>query len=590
MSRSIALPGGPRFSAGRRQRRRHRVSGRRAGSAFVGWCLALACLMVTAAQAGDILSEPSAWEGGGQRYSLVSVPEPLFEGREPAMQQALGSLRTDLVALVERPGVQPEELGEAFGQMGRYYHAHHLYGPAAACYTNAETLAPGVFRWPYLLGYAYYQASHPHKAVAAYKRALAIKPDDAAAKLRLATVYLDLNQPALAEPLLEEPLKVEGLRVSAAFLKGKAALARRDYENAIRYLEQALAEGPQATKAHYPLAMAHRGLGNLDKARSHLKQLGEGEPRVVDPLVDELGTLLTGPRTHYFRAIEAVRDGHYDKAVYGFTEALAKDPDNVNARVSLARALYLSGDREGAREQLADALRRQPDHILGNFLMGVLLDETGESDKAAERYQATLAGDPEHAGAHYYLATVLLRRGEYAQAAEHYAKTWQFEPKLSSARMLEAMALLEAGAPHTAVRDRLEQAVAAYPDETMIVLPLARLLATSPDVQVRDGARALELAQRLFAASPLLENAETLAMAYAALGRYDDAIAWQKSAISATAGAGQFFQLPRLEEALALYEAGKPLPTSTALSANMLRPPPSQALGPFREYPTLYAY
>ncbi len=156
--------------------------------------------------------------------------------------------------------------------------------------------------------------------------------------------------------------------------------------------------------------------------------------------------------------------------------------------------------------------------------------------------------------------------------------------------MLEAVALLQAGAPHATVRDRLEQAAEAFPNEAMILLPLARLLATSPDEKVRDGRRALALAEPLFQASPVLENAETLAMAYAAAGRYEDAVAWQKSAISATTAAGQFFQLPRLEEALAVYESGKPLSTSAALDASMVRPPLSQATGPFRDYPTLYAY
>jgi tetratricopeptide (TPR) repeat protein len=559
-------------------------------SPVLGFVLALALSCPVVAQDSDILVQPYEWEGGGQRYTLVAVPEPYFEGREPAMQQVLRSVRKDLVALVEKPDLEPSQLAEGFGQMGRYYHAYQLYGPAAACYINAETLAPGVFRWPYLLGYAYYQASHPDDAAAAYQRALKVEPANPAAQLRLATVYMDLNELELAEPLLEKPLQEEGLRETAAYLKGEAALARRDYESAVRYLKQVLAEGPQASKARYPLAMAYRGLGDLDSARRELKLLGEGEPKTVDPLVDDLDELLRGARTHYFSAIEAARDGDYDKAVYGFREALAQDPDNVNARVSLARALYLSGDREGAREQLAEALRRQPDHPLGNFLMGVLLDELNKPDAAFHHYQATLAADPEYAGAHFYLATALVRRGDYAQAAEHYAKAWQLEPKLSSARMLEAVALLQAGAPHKTVRDRLEQAVALYPDEAMIIVPLARLLATSPDDQVRNGARALALAKPLFEASPLLENAETLAMAYAAVGRYEDAVALQKSAISATAAAGQLFQLPRLEEALALYKAGKSPPTSAAIDVSMLRPPPTITEASFREYPTLYAY
>ena len=230
------IAGAPKLS--RRPGRRPvfgQLSGRHGGSLLVFLVVALGIIASVLAQQGDMLARLSEWEGGGKRYSLVPVPEPNFTGREPAMQHVLQSVRNDLLGLVQQRDVKPEELSEGFGELGRYYHAHHLYGPASACYINAERLAPGVFRWPYLLGYTYYQASHPDKAVAAYQRALRIKPGDAAAQLRLATVYVDLNQPDLAEPLLEEPLQQDGFRETAAFLKGKLALARRDYENAVRY-------------------------------------------------------------------------------------------------------------------------------------------------------------------------------------------------------------------------------------------------------------------------------------------------------------------------------------------------------------------
>jgi len=542
------------------------------------------------AEEGDVLSEPRTWEGGGLTLALKPVPVPDLSGTEPEVQQVLRGVRQELLDLVQRPGIERAPLAEAFGQTGRYYHAHHLYGPASACYSNAGQLAPGEFRWPYLLGYTYYQASHPDKAVSAYQRALELKPGDSAAQLRLARVYFDLNQPELGEPLLDKPLQVDGLREMAAFLKGQAALGRRDYATAARYFEQALAEDPQATKIHYPLAMAYRGLGDVDAARRHLQLRDLGEPTIVDPLVDDLGKLLGGARTHYFRAIEAARDAQYEQAVQSFTQALALDPDNVNARVSLARSLYLAGDREAARKELAAALERDPAHVLGNFLMGVLLEESGKPNAVLEHYRKALAGAPEHAGANFYLANALMRRGQFAEAAEHYAKAWRADPKSWGSRLAEAVALVLAEAPPAQARDRLEQGAAAYPEQAGFSFALARLLATSPDDQVRDGAQALALAETLFDGFNSLENAQTLAMAYAAVGRYEDAVALQKSAISATADAGQFFLLPRLQAALARYENGQRMVLTLAFEDRMLQPPPPNIVGPFRNYPTLYAY
>ena len=59
---------------------------------------------------------------------------------------------------------------------------------------------------------------------------------------------------------------------------------------------------------------------------------------------------------------------------------------------------------------------------------------------------------------------------------------------------------------------------------------LARLLAASPDPSLRDGARALELAEQAIA-EPTLQRAETLAMSYAAAGRFDEAVQVQRDLI-----------------------------------------------------------
>ena len=82
-------------------------------SPLLGLVLALALSCPAVAQDADILVQPHEWEGGGREYTLVAVPEPYFEGREPAMQQVLRSVRKDLVALVEQPGVETGEFGEA---------------------------------------------------------------------------------------------------------------------------------------------------------------------------------------------------------------------------------------------------------------------------------------------------------------------------------------------------------------------------------------------------------------------------------------------------------------------------------------------
>ena len=547
------------------------------------------CLGVAVAKA-DVLLNPTEASNRELGRLLTPVPEPDLAGTEESVQEALRAARAELGTLVNNPATTRAHLAQSFGEMAGFYHAHHLYTTAEACYVNAETLAPTDFRWPYLLGYVHQQASNPGAAVTAYRRALQIRPNYAPAEMRLAEVYLELNQSDLAEPLLRKLIDVDEVRGAALFRLGRLSFDRKDYQDAVNYYQQALEARPQATRIHYTLAMAYRGLGDVERARTHLQQRGDGEPKIEDPLVDDLGMLLKGARPHLFRAIESVRAGHYDDAKRGFSEALKIDPDNGNARVSYARVLYLMGDRAGARRELKEVLRRDSNHALGNFLMGLLVEETGAQETALQYYHQALIADPQHSGAHYLLGNARMREGKFAAAERHYRKTLEQEPDHYPARLLAAMASLKTGPNCTQARAWVEEGVNRHPNDTKFTFVLARLLACCPDDSARDGRRALELAKQLYDDFNALENAETLAMAYAEVGRFDDAARLQQNAVEATMAAGAFFYLPRLEENLALYQRGRQCQQPWSAGDTIFLPPEFDAYRPFRDYPTLHAY
>jgi tetratricopeptide (TPR) repeat protein len=539
--------------------------------------------------AADPLAVPTVRETAGRRVDLRPVPTPDLSQAEPAVKQTLGEARQNLVTALEAPGITDRELADAFGATGGFYLAYRLWEAAEPCYANAAALAPDDYRWPYYLGYRFAQDSRLEQAVGGYERALALRPDYLPARVRLGLAYLELGRPEKADALFQQALADPGLRPSALFGLGQAAFARGDAAAAVQRFEAALAESPDASRIHYPLAMAYRSLGQVDEARTHLGQRGDGEPKVPDPLVDELSGLLKGTRTLYYRGIEAVRNGQFDVGVAAFSEALTREPENVNARVTLARARYLTGDRQAARRELDEALSRKPDHDLGLFLRGVLADEDGEPAVAVDYYRRAVQAAPDHAGAHHYLGNALMRDGRYREAADHYGAAVRALPKNMTARLMEALALVRAG-DHGVARERLEVAVVEIPDDSMLRMALARLLAASPDDRVRDGARALPIAQDLFDGFGSLENAETLAMALAEAGRPEDAAALQENAVKAVAAAGRFESLPRLEEDLGHYRQGQPCRRPWSAFDPTFAPPPAVGRGPFLDYPTLSAY
>jgi hypothetical protein len=77
--------------------------------------------------------------------------------------------------------------------------------------------------------------------------------------------------------------------------------------------------------------------------------------------------------------------------------------------------------------------------------------------------------------------------------------------------------------------------VATLPDDPTSTHLLARLLAAAPTPEVRDGQRAVELAEAAFAMAPSAGTAATVAMAYAETGRFDEAVRWQERAMDGAA-------------------------------------------------------
>jgi tetratricopeptide (TPR) repeat protein len=100
-------------------------------------------------------------------------------------------------------------------------------------------------------------------------------------------------------------------------------------------LQAALDRVPDATSIHYPLAMAYRGLGRLDEARSHLQLRGAGEITVGDPHVDALQTLVTGERGLVIQGQRAYEAGQFQAAAEAFERAVRAVPASVAARAGL---------------------------------------------------------------------------------------------------------------------------------------------------------------------------------------------------------------------------------------------------------------
>ena len=110
-------------------------------------------------------------------------------------------------------------------------------------------------------------------------------------------------------------------------------------------------------------------------------------------------------------------------------------------------------------------------------------------------------------------------------------------------------------------RDLFERGMRTYAGQPGFAHALARLLAAAPDANVRDGRRALALLDALMKDQQSLALAETMAMALAEVGRFEEAAGWQRTAIAAAEESGRTDTRATLARNLALYQRREPCRT-----------------------------
>jgi len=163
----------------------------------------------------------------------------------------------------------------------------------------------------------------------------------------------------------------------------------------------------------------------------------------------------------------------------------------------------------------------------------------------------------------------LIEQGLLEDAVKHLEKSLEIDPACAASHAALAEALMSQQ-KYALAATHLQKALDADASQTTAANDLAWLLAACPEREVRDGARALLLAERACAAdgyrSPILLS--TLAAAYAEVGRFADAA---QTAAHASRLPNQHDEslANRIQQQLKHYADGRPFyPTGTAESGN----------------------
>jgi protein O-GlcNAc transferase len=408
------------------------------------------------------------------RSALRQVSLPNLARAGESVEKQLRDRYAALMAISQKPGASDLELGNAYGEMGRLLMAAEYREVAEHCFLNAEALVPADARWPYHLGLLYKDLGDPAKSLASFERAVRLQPDDLPTLVWLGSAYLDQGRAAQAEPLFKRALAREPRSVPVLFGLGRTALARQEYSRAVDYLEQALSLDPKARVIHYPLAMAYRGMGNLEQAEAHLRQRGPGEILPPDPLREQLDELVESAIAYEVRGARALDEGEWAAAANYFRKGIELAPAEPSLRHKLGTALAMTGDTRAATQQFEEVTRRWPKFAKAQYSLGVILASNGRHREAIQHFAAAVKSEPAYVEAHLQWAEALRNSGRFDESLPRYEQAMRLDPRVAEARLGYAMALA-ALERYDEARVQLTEGRTLYPNRPEFADTLARI-------------------------------------------------------------------------------------------------------------------
>jgi protein O-mannosyl-transferase len=254
---------------------------------------------------------------------------------------------------------------------------------------------------------------------------------------------------------------------------------------------------------------------------------------------------------------------------------LARNPNSFMVHNNLGLLLFARGHVEEAVAHYRRALELEPNNCEAFNNLGNALFRQGKAEEAISQFRKALELRPGDAEVHDNFATVLLHQGREDEALAHYRKALETWPNDARAHGNLGSLLLQKGQPREAMA-HYQAALQLQPTNALVLNNLAWLLATSPEASIRDGRRALDLAQQAQQSSGGTNPAilGTLAAAYAEVGQFAEAVMTARQALKLAENRANTAEVYALQANLKLYQAGSPCRDNTSTNAAKEPNPP----------------
>jgi tetratricopeptide (TPR) repeat protein/WD40 repeat protein len=414
----------------------------------------------------------------GLDWDLPAYP-PAPEASGPPLQ-----LQVDLGALKVLAQVRQHL------QQGQTHAQARQWGKAVAAYSKALELRPDhVEAWANR-GLAHSELGEQNRAVADYSKALELDPKSSWVWNNRGTSYSRLGQWDRALADYSKALALSSEDGMARRNRAWIYLKLRQWDKAADDYSKVLEREPGNAVCWNFRAVAYQQQGQAGKAAADFAQ----------------AQALAGQQAEIWFTLGQIRDSfrHWREGIVCYSKVIELQPDRAEAWYERGASFAILKDHARALPDLSKAIELQPRNWLYRRERGNLYAALGSWDKAAVDFARAAELRPGDAWIHHALGMALNRQGRHADAIAAFRK-----------------------------------AVALKPDLAAVIGSLADLLTDCPDPKLRDPAGALELRRKLVKLAPR------------------DAWAWQNLGWALCRSAAWKEGITALEKSMALQQSPK---------------------------------
>jgi protein O-mannosyl-transferase len=251
--------------------------------------------------------------------------------------------------------------------------------------------------------------------------------------------------------------------------------------------------------------------------------------------------------------------GRPAEALQHMEVALRLGSNVADTHACIGNLLMSLGRAQDALPQFQRALEIAPVYVRLHSDLGSALLALGRTDEAVAKFRDALKIDPLFAPALSHLGKAYQQLGRLDDSLNTLREALRIDPMEMSAHLHTANTLMRLGQVDEGVA-HLRTALSIQPNDPDAQRSLAWVLATYPEARIRDGAKAVELAERADRSKQGLDPfaAATLAAAYAETNRFSEAIQTGERALQLANQSGTSFA-QAIERHIELYRSGQPV-------------------------------